>query len=452
VLPPVPIIPTVPVPILPNVPVPTLPTVPTVPAPTVPVPTLPSVPSTTAAPTNTNTTRPSSVVLSAYSLFYEIDQIRIPSVQDYEELALVTRDFLNTYFSSVFADSAEVEYSSAETSIVGSKFQLAQPVKVDYNTTVNFDSGASTFIPSQSDLDSILQSAFTGVNNATYLAIVQTALQITNIFSTTRAVGLQQDYNPPPTNGTSTASPTAPNTISPTTTGLPPAPTIAPTSTVATKAIASNEAGTVGGITAGVAAFLLLGVLAVKYRHTKKLNEGEFANDDIVSSTRDRPYIKKFDDTCPPNIIENCTLSTSDSRSEISTRSFVPYAKCDEQYLRSVWQSAILDEEEDDDTDEGTNDEDNEVDTSQTTTTTTTATTIPTRTAVQTSSSIWISPRNDEDGPFDGIELEPTVNGMELDDTTATSGLSVSSHSRPEMGYESSSSSHFERETKLNDS
>jgi hypothetical protein len=399
--------------------------------PTMPVPTLPS--ASTSPPTNNGTT-PSSVRLAAYALLYEIDQTRIPSLQDYNELALVTKDYIKTYYNSVFANSAEVKYTTADTSIAGTVFRLGQPVNVDYNTTINFDVGASTFIPTTSDLDAILLSAFTGPNNATYLAIIQTALQNTNIFSTTRAVGiLQQTSSAPPSSNsttTNTGSPTSPTTLSPATVPVSFAPTIAPNTTATTRSAVSSNATTISAITVGASIFLLLGVLAARHRQTKKgkdVDKGKTA-----SSTRDRPYIKIIDDSNSiPSIVENRTLSTSCSRSEMTTRSFVPNAQCDEQSFQAIWESAILDND-DDDEDHDKEDVVNEGDVDESE-----AETVVHKTGsskpneVSSLTSTWVSTRINDDGPFDGIDL---------DDTTTASDSSTASQGHIESGYERSSS------------
>jgi hypothetical protein len=127
------------------------------------------------------------VTLSAYSVLYTIEQIRIPSRSDYAGLTDLTSAYLDSFFVDSFANVGEVAYVSSTTENTGSEFRLGQPVRVDYNTTILF-SAESTLIPSVSELDSIVEMGFTGDQAGTYLAELA-GLPTSNIFSTTTEIG-----------------------------------------------------------------------------------------------------------------------------------------------------------------------------------------------------------------------------------------------------------------------
>jgi hypothetical protein len=325
------------IPTIPTIPVPTLPTTvspnfsPTPVVPTTAAPTGIALP-TTSSPAGTSGPA-TSVVLSAFSLFYQIEQTRIPSLQDYEELGLLTNEYLDTYYERVFDENDEVVFQEATTVIVGTEFRLGLPVQVNYNSSILFDTAASTFIPSQSDLDAILQSAFSGSNNATYLAVIQTGLQVTNIFSTTAAVGLEQtDSTANSTNTTATAPPVANGTESASSTSL-----------VSTR---STRAGIAGGATIGAVAFLIIGALAIQYRQKRKLEEPYDTEENLISSSS-RLYITKIDEDFPTTSDGSRPIHTNEldhAKAELNNRSLFPTCRHDSESLRSVWQSDLLDD------------------------------------------------------------------------------------------------------------
>jgi hypothetical protein len=140
-----------------------------------PVPTLPP---------NTEGNR---VSVTPYSIFYTIEQTRIPTLDDYSELGMFTSNYLNVYFQVIFAEDPTAGFVSSTTEVTGSDFRLGQPTRVDFATTLSFAAAAES-IPSVADLDTLLRSAFEGDNAATYTTAVTAGLEETNIFSTTTLI------------------------------------------------------------------------------------------------------------------------------------------------------------------------------------------------------------------------------------------------------------------------
>ena len=139
------------------------------------------------------------MALSPYFLFYEIEQTRIPNLDDYSQLGLFTSEYLDVYFRVVFADTFNVSYVSSMTEVTGSEFRLGQPTRVDYSSTMSF-AADSAMIPELADLDVLLRSAFEGGNAATYVTAVTNRLDASNIFSTTTSISFE--VAPPPAGGT----------------------------------------------------------------------------------------------------------------------------------------------------------------------------------------------------------------------------------------------------------
>jgi len=111
---------------------------------------------------------------------------RIPSDQDYVEVAALTSDFLSQYFEALFAQSPNIMLDMFITEFISGTYILDRPVIVDYQSTGFFDS--SEDIPTVEDLDQLLASAFIGSNLQLYLESLG-ELPPTNVFSTTVSVG-----------------------------------------------------------------------------------------------------------------------------------------------------------------------------------------------------------------------------------------------------------------------
>jgi hypothetical protein len=128
--------------------------------------------------------------LTPYVLLYQIEQTRIPSVSEYAELSAFTSNYLNNYFTSIFAGMT-ILFLNSTTNITGSEFRLGQPVRVDYNTSMTFGY-QSQMIPNVTELDARLASAFQGTNGEAYAAAVAAGVDPSNIFSTTSTISFEE--------------------------------------------------------------------------------------------------------------------------------------------------------------------------------------------------------------------------------------------------------------------
>lgn len=105
---------------------------------------------------------------------------------EYDELTTFTSGYLDNYLRSVFVDMTEIAYVGSRTTLLGSEFRLAQPVRIDYATNVTFTS--ISLIPGTSELEKIAQGAFEGANGVSYAAAIAAGVGPNNIFSTTSSV------------------------------------------------------------------------------------------------------------------------------------------------------------------------------------------------------------------------------------------------------------------------
>ena len=121
--------------------------------------------------------------LSPYGIAYTVTRPGIPGVIDYAEVALLTNDYLETYFGGLFADTIFTRLDNFFTIFVTGSFSLNQPIRVDYESIAYFDVAESVSIPTVDDLDILLRLAFEGENLEEYLAQLSTLTS--NIFSTT---------------------------------------------------------------------------------------------------------------------------------------------------------------------------------------------------------------------------------------------------------------------------
>lgn len=138
-------------------------------------------------PTLPPNTEGNMVSVTPYSIFYTIEQTRIPTLDDYSGLGMFTSEYLNVYFQVIFAEDSAAAFVSSVTEVTGSDFRLGQPTRVDFTTTLSFAASTET-LPSVADLDTLLRSAFEGENAATYSTALSAGLEATNIFSATTQI------------------------------------------------------------------------------------------------------------------------------------------------------------------------------------------------------------------------------------------------------------------------
>jgi hypothetical protein len=124
--------------------------------------------------------------LSPYGIAYTVTRPDVPGAIDYAEVALLTNNYLRTYFEDIFAETEFTTLDNFITVFVSGNFVFNEPIHVDYESTAYFNANASESIPHVPDLDVMLRQAFRGENLDDYLAQLSTLTS--NVFSgTTKA-------------------------------------------------------------------------------------------------------------------------------------------------------------------------------------------------------------------------------------------------------------------------
>lgn len=124
----------------------------------------------------------------AYTLFYTINQFRLPLPSEFTAVTALTQDHLNDILVAAFADDDLITYTSSSTILVNTDFNFNEPVGITYNTTLTFTQ--DSFVPRESEVETLVGQAFSGGNLNTYLADLQ-GLPASNLFQTTSAITLE---------------------------------------------------------------------------------------------------------------------------------------------------------------------------------------------------------------------------------------------------------------------
>jgi hypothetical protein len=117
-----------------------------------------------------------SVTLTLYQIGYVVSLTAIPSTTEVDGVVNVTQQFLSSLFQTLYPTMA-----GFETVKVSDKLQLNAPYEIVYNSTVVFQAGST--LPSLEELNSQLQTAFTGETKTEYLSLLAN-LGPDNIFCT----------------------------------------------------------------------------------------------------------------------------------------------------------------------------------------------------------------------------------------------------------------------------
>jgi hypothetical protein len=130
------------------------------------------------------------LTLDPFTLFYTIDQFRLPLPSEFTAVAGLTEDHLDAFFVAGFASSDLVIFLSSTTALLSTDFNFGEPVGITYNTTLTFTQ--ASFVPRIEEVEALLVQAFAGANLAIYLDALD-GLPISNLFSTTSAVTLETE-------------------------------------------------------------------------------------------------------------------------------------------------------------------------------------------------------------------------------------------------------------------
>jgi hypothetical protein len=101
--------------------------------------------------------------LKQYQIGYDVVIVAIPSESEVDGVLNVTQQFLSSHFRTLYPITVGVDTIRVEDRLV-----LNAPYEVVYSSDIAFPSGSSA--PSFEELNSNLQTAFTGVSKADYLS------------------------------------------------------------------------------------------------------------------------------------------------------------------------------------------------------------------------------------------------------------------------------------------
>jgi len=151
-------------------------------------PTAPSAPPIDITPTTPSPTSVNSIPRRAtpYALFYTLAQERIPSTEEYAQLAEVTRVYLEGFMIEEFSQTSLTNLDDFLTFMIRNSFTFGQPAQADYRSTGLFNP-SSIFLPTVRELDELITTAFSDDNLVVYLALVR-ALPSANVFSGTTTI------------------------------------------------------------------------------------------------------------------------------------------------------------------------------------------------------------------------------------------------------------------------
>jgi hypothetical protein len=128
-----------------------------------------------------------NVQLAPYTLFYTIEQLRIPFTREVTEVVGITAAYLKIYFEEIFLDDPDTILSDFLTDrLDGDSFGFNEPYGIVYSSVAVF-SIESSIVPTPGELDNLLSQAFIGQELSIYLGLLG-SLPSDNLFSTTSDV------------------------------------------------------------------------------------------------------------------------------------------------------------------------------------------------------------------------------------------------------------------------
>lgn len=122
-----------------------------------------------------------------FTLFYTIDQFRLPLPSEFAAVTALTEDHLSPFYESGFDDDDLVTYFSSATVLKDTDFNFGEPVGITYTSTLVFTQ--DSFVPREAEVEALITRAFSGNNLSTYVGQL-TSLPPANLFSTTAEVTL----------------------------------------------------------------------------------------------------------------------------------------------------------------------------------------------------------------------------------------------------------------------
>lgn len=118
---------------------------------------------------------------------------RVPFRSEFLEVVDLTRTYLDGFFKDTYGEIEGIDFEELLTTFLGSSFDVGRPVSIDYESSTVVRSSSLT-IPTVTELDKTLSSAFGGENLNGFIGMLQ-SLPPQNLFSTTIFVNQTKPSN-----------------------------------------------------------------------------------------------------------------------------------------------------------------------------------------------------------------------------------------------------------------
>lgn len=138
---------------------------------------------TTFSPTSANSI---PIRATPFALLYSGNFDRIPSDEEFAEVAELTRVYLEEFMIAEFDQTSLTNLDDFLTFMIRNSFEFGEPVQADYRSTGLFNP-SSIFLPTVRELNELIDDAFMGENLSEYVTRIQN-LPSGNIFSTVTAI------------------------------------------------------------------------------------------------------------------------------------------------------------------------------------------------------------------------------------------------------------------------
>lgn len=122
-----------------------------------------------------------------FTLFYTIEQFRLPLPSEFAAVAALTEAHVTPFYESGFDDDELVTYFNSATILESTDFNFGEPVGITYISTLVFTQ--DSFIPREEEVEALIEQAFSGANLQEYFDDI-TGLPPSNLFSTTTEITL----------------------------------------------------------------------------------------------------------------------------------------------------------------------------------------------------------------------------------------------------------------------
>lgn len=153
--------------------------------------------SSSQSPSLANSTN-GTVDVTPFGIQYTLNSKDVPGSTDYNDVALLTDQYLNKHFSAYFEQTIFTKLNDFLTVLTSADFVFERPIQMNFEARAFFSS-ESTILPNMDDLDTVLNEAFVGTNLDAYIVALRN-LSANNIFSTTLMVMMTNSSSVLPSN------------------------------------------------------------------------------------------------------------------------------------------------------------------------------------------------------------------------------------------------------------